>query len=124
VFSVGPRMFLSGVILRDFARHAAGHPLCASSSMVCDRFEPGKPWWALLTAAFIFGERFLANLGGGGISSGVGESPAPFRDQPNWRGSGDPAIQAFGATVLAPIFEEGFKGSGVALVAGISELGS
>ncbi|WP_394822311.1 PrsW family intramembrane metalloprotease [Pendulispora albinea] len=82
----------------------------------CDRFEP-EPWW-LLIGAFLWGAIF-ATLGGG-ISSGVGEALAS-----NMTGAAqdDPGIQAFGATVLAPVFEEGFKGIGVALVAGISALG-
>ncbi|HWL85835.1 MAG TPA: PrsW family intramembrane metalloprotease, partial [Polyangiaceae bacterium] len=82
----------------------------------CDRFEP-EPWW-LLTAAFVWGAIF-ATLGGG-ISSGIGEAIAS-----NLLGAthDDPEIQAFGATVLAPIFEEGFKGIGVALIAAVSALG-
>ncbi|WP_394847976.1 PrsW family intramembrane metalloprotease [Pendulispora brunnea] len=82
----------------------------------CDRFEP-EPWW-LLIAAFVWGALF-ATLGGG-FSSHIGEMIAS-----NLTGAAedDPGIQAFGATVLAPVFEEGFKGIGVALVAGISAMG-
>jgi hypothetical protein len=35
-------------------------------------------------------------------------------------GDNDPGIEAFGATVLAPVFEEGFKGLGVAMIAFLS----
>lgn len=81
-----------------------------------DRFEP-EPWW-LLICAFLWGALF-ATFGGGmssaiveGIAAGVtGASPD------------DPDLQAFGATVLAPVFEEGFKGLGVAIIAAASALG-
>lgn len=80
-----------------------------------DRFEP-EPWW-LLICAFIWGAIFATF--GGGMSSAIGEAIAM-----SWTGAppDDPDIQAFGATVLAPIFEEGFKGLGVAIIAGASAL--
>jgi protease PrsW len=81
-----------------------------------DRFEP-EPWW-LLAVAFFWGALF-ATLGGG-LSSAVGEGVAMAVT-----GAPENAdnIQAFGATVLAPVFEEGFKGLGVALIAAISAMG-
>src|SRR5258706_5553224 len=82
----------------------------------CDRFEP-EPWW-LLICAFIWGAIF-ATLGGG-ISSAIGESVAAAI---TGAADKDPGIDAFGATVLAPIFEEGFKGLGVLIIASISALG-
>jgi RsiW-degrading membrane proteinase PrsW (M82 family) len=82
----------------------------------CDRFEP-EPWW-LLACAFIWGA-FFATLGGG-LSSELGEVVAS-----NMTGTSmtSASMDAFGATVLAPICEEGFKGLGVAIIAGISALG-
>src|SRR5215472_3144291 len=80
----------------------------------CDRFEP-EPWW-LLICAFIWGAIF-ATLGGG-ITSAVGEAVASAVSGV----TGQP-LEAFGATVLAPIFEEGFKGLGVALIAAVSAMG-
>src|SRR5487761_2574879 len=81
-----------------------------------DRFEP-EPWW-LLICAFLWGALF-ATLGGS-LSSAVGEGVATaVTGAP----SSDPSIQNFGATVLAPIFEEGFKGLGVAMIAAISAMG-
>ncbi len=82
-----------------------------------DRFEP-EPWW-LLACAFVWGAVF-ATLGGG-ISSGIGE--AIVMASTGTQSADDPAIQAFGATILAPIFEEGFKGLGVAIIATVSALG-
>jgi len=81
-----------------------------------DRFEP-EPWW-LLICAFLWGALF-ATLGGG-LSSAVGEgvAAAVTGAPPN-----DPSIRDFGATVLAPVFEEGFKGLGVAIIAAISAMG-
>lgn len=81
-----------------------------------DRFEP-EPWW-LLGVAFVWGALF-ATLGGGTMSA-IGEGLATAMTGAD---SKDPAIEAFGATVLAPLFEEGFKGVGVALIATISALG-
>ncbi len=81
-----------------------------------DRFEP-EPWW-LLICAFIWGALFATF--GGGTGSAIGEAMAvSFTGLPD----DDPAIQAFGATVLAPIFEEGFKGLGVAMIAAVSAMG-
>src|ERR1700712_3921800 len=70
----------------------------------CDRFEP-EPWW-LLICAFVWGAIF-ATLGGG-ISSSIGEAIA---------------AAVTGAPVLAPIYEEGFKGLGVLIIASISVMG-
>src|SRR4051794_23080555 len=82
----------------------------------CDRFEP-EPWW-LLTCAFIWGALF-ATLGGG-LSSALVETIARGL---TGAAEHDPNIDAFGATVLAPVFEEGFKGLGVALIAMVSAMG-
>jgi RsiW-degrading membrane proteinase PrsW (M82 family) len=82
----------------------------------CDRFEP-EPWW-LLICAFIWGA-FFATLGGG-ISSAIGEAVAA---SVTGAADKDPSIDAFGATVLAPVFEEGFKGIGVLIIAAISAMG-
>src|ERR1700722_866056 len=80
----------------------------------CDRFEP-EPWW-LLICAFLWGAIFATF--GGGVSSAIGEQVA--HAVTGVKGTG---LHSFGATVLAPIFEEGFKGLGVALIAGVSALG-
>jgi RsiW-degrading membrane proteinase PrsW (M82 family) len=80
----------------------------------CDRFEP-EPWWLLL-CAFVWGALF-ATLGGG-LSSALGESMTSAAT-----GASGEALEGFGATVLAPVFEEGFKGLGVALIALVSALG-
>jgi RsiW-degrading membrane proteinase PrsW (M82 family) len=82
----------------------------------CDRFEP-EPWW-LLACAFIWGA-FFATLGGG-ISSAIGEAVARAM---TGAADHDPGIDAFGATVLAPVFEEGFKGLGVLLICAVSAMG-
>ncbi len=82
----------------------------------CDRFEP-EPWW-LVAVCFLWGALFATF--GGGISSGVVQAlvaNATGLDE------GGAQMEAFGATVLAPVFEEGFKGFGVALVALVSALG-
>ena len=82
----------------------------------CDRFEP-EPFW-LLGLAFLWGAIF-ATLGGGissAISEGILSSVAGVSEKA-------PAIQAIGATVFAPVFEEGFKGVGVLLICLISALG-
>ena len=82
----------------------------------CDRFEP-EPWWLIL-CAFMWGSLFATV--GGGISSGIAESIiTSVLDI----GPGDPEMNKFSATVLAPIFEEGFKAIGVALIAGLSLIG-
>lgn len=82
----------------------------------CDRFEP-EPWW-LVTCAFLWGALFATMAGG--YSSGVVEQLTAQLAETTVK---DPGIQAFGATVLAPVFEEGAKGLGVALIALISALG-
>jgi RsiW-degrading membrane proteinase PrsW (M82 family) len=77
-----------------------------------DRFEP-EPWWLIL-AAFVWGALF-ATLGGG-ISSSIAQVlVSPFFEARD--------LDVVGATVFAPIFEETFKGIGVALIALISALG-
>jgi RsiW-degrading membrane proteinase PrsW (M82 family) len=79
-----------------------------------DRFEP-EPWW-LIISAFIWGALF-ATLGGG-ITSSIAQTvtSAFFEASPK-------DMDVIGATVFAPIFEETFKGFGVALIALISVLG-
>jgi RsiW-degrading membrane proteinase PrsW (M82 family) len=79
-----------------------------------DRFEP-EPWW-LIIVAFVWGAIF-ATLGGG-ITSSVATAltTAIFDASPK-------DIDVIGATVFAPVFEEGFKGLGVALIALASALG-
>lgn len=81
----------------------------------CDRFEP-EPWW-LLFCAFAWGAVFATI--GGGVTSGIGEAITA-----NITGvaADSKQMDAFGAVVLAPICEEGFKGIGVALIAGVSAL--
>lgn len=81
-----------------------------------DRFEP-EPWW-LLILAFVWGALFATFFGG--VSSAVGEGVASAVTGVS---ANDQGIQDFGATVLAPVFEEGFKGVGVALIAAISAMG-
>ena len=79
-----------------------------------DRFEP-EPWW-LISAAFVWGACF-ATLGGG-ITSSIAQAftTALFDASPK-------DMDVLGATVFAPIFEESFKGFGVALIALASVLG-
>lgn len=77
-----------------------------------DRFEP-EPWWLVLTA-FVWGACFATI--GGGLSSSVAQKLA---ESVLDKGLADLA----GATVFAPIFEETFKGMGVALIAIASALG-
>lgn len=79
-----------------------------------DRFEP-EPWWLIL-AAFVWGACF-ATLGGGLTSSIASAITSAFVDAT----PGD--MDVIGATIFAPIFEEGFKGLGVALIALASALG-
>ncbi len=79
-----------------------------------DRFEP-EPWWLIL-AAFVWGALF-ATLGGG-ISSSIAQS---FMSAVT--GADGKVMDVVGATVFAPVFEETFKGVGVALIALISALG-
>lgn len=79
-----------------------------------DRFEP-EPWWLIITA-FIWGACFATV--GGGISSSLAQSATTSLLH------ADPkAADVLGATVFAPIFEESFKGFGVALIALASALG-
>jgi RsiW-degrading membrane proteinase PrsW (M82 family) len=79
-----------------------------------DRFEP-EPWWLVL-AAFVWGAVFATV--GGGVSSSFAQAviraivDASPKD-----------VDVVGATVFAPIFEETFKGLGVALIALASALG-
>jgi RsiW-degrading membrane proteinase PrsW (M82 family) len=82
----------------------------------CDRFEP-EPWW-LIICAFVWGALFATI--GGGISSGIIQS---IVEATTGAVAHDPDIEAFGATVLAPVFEEGFKGLGVAIIAAASAMG-
>lgn len=77
-----------------------------------DRFEP-EPWWLVMTA-FIWGACF-ATLGGG-IGSSIAQSVTSDLFDPGTQ-------DIVGATVFAPIFEETFKGVGVALIALASALG-
>jgi len=79
-----------------------------------DRFEP-EPWW-LIIAAFIWGACF-ATLGGGITSSIAQAVTSAILD------IGPKDVDVVGATVFAPIFEESFKGLGVALIALASALG-
>ena len=77
-----------------------------------DRFEP-EPWWLILVA-FVWGAIF-ATLGGGITSSIASNLTSSFFDAKG--------ADVVGATVFAPVFEEGFKGLGVALIALASALG-
>jgi RsiW-degrading membrane proteinase PrsW (M82 family) len=82
----------------------------------CDRFEP-EPWWLLL-CAFLFGA--LVATAGGGTMNGLSQTLASIV-------TGLPPqsedIQGIVATFSAPVFEEGFKGLGVAMIAAISAMG-
>src|SRR6202012_346787 len=78
-----------------------------------DRFEP-EPWW-LIIAAFLWGAIF-ATLGGGLTSSFAQSLAGIFVHSPR-------PLDELGAPVFAPIFEEGFKGLGVGLIALISARG-
>lgn len=82
----------------------------------CDRFEP-EPWWVII-GCFLFGAVF-ATLGGG-FSSLIAEG---VTTQLTGLSRSSATMQAFGATVFAPVFEEGFKGLGVLLIAVVSALG-
>ncbi len=82
----------------------------------CDRFEP-EPWY-LVGAAFVWGALFATF--GGGIGSGITQQyVAGALGLAEDSGS----METFGAVVLAPTFEEGFKGLGVALIALLSAVG-
>jgi len=80
-----------------------------------DRFEP-EPWWLILVA-FVWGAVF-ATLGGGETSS-----LAQSFVRAVWTDISQEKLDAIGAIVFAPIFEEGFKGLGVSLIALASALG-
>lgn len=82
----------------------------------CDRFEP-EPWW-LLFLAFVWGALF-ATLGGG-ISSIVAEGAT---SEIMGMAKETPFMRAYSSTVLAPVFEEGFKGFGLLLLTMASLLG-
>ena len=79
-----------------------------------DRFEP-EPWW-LIAVAFIWGAIF-ATLGGGITSSIASKITSDLL------GARPEEMDVIGATVFAPVFEEGFKGLGVSLIALASALG-
>lgn len=79
-----------------------------------DRFEP-EPWW-LIIVAFVWGAIF-ATMGGGITSSIASSLTTAFFD------ASPKDVDVIGATVFAPVFEEGFKGLGVALIALASALG-
>lgn len=81
-----------------------------------DRFEP-EPWWLI---ALAFGWGAIIATTAGGASSAWAES---IIQSATGVGDKDPALDAVGATVLAPVFEEGFKAIGVALIALMSWLG-
>lgn len=78
-----------------------------------DRFEP-EPWWLVL-AAFVWGAVFATM--GGGFSSALAESVLTSL------AGRRVDMDVVGATVFAPVFEETFKGLGVALIALVSALG-
>ena len=82
----------------------------------CDRFEP-EPWY-LVGAAFVWGALFATF--GGGVGSGLTQSLIAGLLGVTEDSHG---MDTFGAVVLAPIFEEGFKGLGVAILALVSALG-
>lgn len=73
-----------------------------------DRFEP-EPWW-LIIVAFIWGAVFATFLGG--TSSAIAGKITQTLIH-----TGDNSMDVIGATVFAPIFEEGFKGLGVTIIA-------
>jgi RsiW-degrading membrane proteinase PrsW (M82 family) len=81
----------------------------------CDRFEP-EPWY-LVGAAFVWGALFATF--GGGMGSGYTQSfiAGLLRVSESSQG-----MDVFGAVVLAPIFEEGCKGIGVAMLAVLSAM--
>lgn len=81
-----------------------------------DRFEP-EPWW-LVAVAFLWGAVFATS--GGGASSAYVETAV---QKILGASSGDPRLDAFGSTVLAPVFEEAFKAIGVALIAFLGLIG-
>jgi RsiW-degrading membrane proteinase PrsW (M82 family) len=82
----------------------------------CDRFEP-EPWWLLL-CAFLFGA--LVATAGGGTMNGLSQTLTSMAL--GWPPDSE-QVQSIVATFSAPVFEEGFKGLGVAMIATISWLG-
>lgn len=81
-----------------------------------DRFEP-EPWW-LIILAFLWGA-VIATTAGGYSSAFVEHAVAKLLAV----SEKDPRLDAFGATVLAPVFEEGFKAVGVTLIAALGLVG-
>lgn len=81
-----------------------------------DRFEP-EPWWLVLLA-FSWGA-VIATTAGGYSSAFVEHAVGAALHLSDK----DPRLDAFGATVLAPVFEEGFKAMGVGLIALLSVAG-
>ena len=79
-----------------------------------DRFEP-EPWWLVLLA-FAWGAVFATV--GGGVTSGFAQVFASSLFD-----TSKETMDLFGAIVFAPIFEETFKGLGLALIAIASALG-
>jgi RsiW-degrading membrane proteinase PrsW (M82 family) len=79
-----------------------------------DRFEP-EPWWLILVA-FTWGAIFATM--GGGITSSIASDVTALVFHPSAEN-----VDVIGATVFAPVFEESFKGLGVALIALASALG-
>ncbi len=79
-----------------------------------DRFEP-EPWWLIATA---FGWGAIVATAGGGLGSAAAEglTKTLVHLSPDH-------MEALGATVFAPIFEESFKAAGVALLALVSAIG-
>jgi protease PrsW len=82
----------------------------------CDRFEP-EPWW-LIVCAFLWGAVFATTVGG--TLSGLADAVfcRVMELYPD-----DSEVEKISATVFAPVFEEGAKGLGVMLVAGLALLG-
>ena len=81
-----------------------------------DRFEPEPTW--LLLASFAYGAAF-ATLGGGVSSRVVQNAAAAFLGV----SSSSHGMEAMASTVLAPLFEESFKGFGLCAIALASAAG-
>lgn len=79
----------------------------------CDRFEP-EPWY-LLAFTFVWGA-LVSTLAGGYTSSWVLDATAKALHT----SSESSMMSSYAATVLAPVFEEGFKMIGVALIASLA----
>jgi RsiW-degrading membrane proteinase PrsW (M82 family) len=75
-----------------------------------DRFEPEPTW--LLLLAFFYGAGFATFAGGVSSHFVQGAAASLFGV-----GSSSAGMEAFGATVLAPLFEETFKGLGLCAIA-------